>query len=188
MLWVWDHWSDLVRALLLLVWEALQGEDSTPGMLSGWQEATTVHSWFGPEPPKSPRAPPAAMWWFLQWAQDTFCKGRSHSFYFLVSSSSSACFLLYWGSYRVSMAQGALQLQSMEHWGLSVEPHGESPMSARGLKVIIPAYTVSSQPGDPVLAEKSYKCEVLIAQGFVVSHPQATLRFLMFLSCVLKGF
>jgi len=59
-------------------------------------------------------------------------------------------------------------------------------MSVSGLKVIIPAYTVSALPGDPVLLdEKSYKCKVLLAHGFVVSHPQATLRFLMFLSCSL---
>lgn len=59
-------------------------------------------------------------------------------------------------------------------------------MSVRGLKVVIPACAVSALPGDPVLLdEKSYKCKVLLAHGFVVSHPQATLRFLMFLGCSL---
>lgn len=50
-------------------------------------------------------------------------------------------------------------------------------MSVRGLKVIIPAYTVIALPGDPVLDERSYKCKVLLAHSFVVNHPQATLRF-----------
>lgn len=68
-----------------------------------------------------------------------------------------------------------------------LNPHGESHMSERGLKIIIPAYTVSAQPGDPVLDENNYKYKVLLAHGFVVSHPQATLKFLMFLGCTLKG-
>lgn len=163
--------------------------DAAPGgTLPGWQPAAPIHSRDEPEPPKSSRAPPAAAWLFLWGSQDTTYKGRAHSFHFLVNSSSFICFLLCWisprGLHNTKCSHSSKDMGHFGGWVLGT--HRNTHMAVRGLKVVIPACTVSALPGDPVLLdEKSYKCKVLLAHGFVVSHPQATLRFLMFLGCSL---
>lgn len=78
---------------------------------------------------------------------------------------------------RVSITQLSPQLQSMEHWGLDVEPQWRKPHVSKGAQNYYSCiHTVSAQPGDPVLAEKSYKCEVLLAHGFVVKPPSGHIK------------
>lgn len=111
-----------------------------------------------------------------------------------LNSNSGIYFLLHWNFLcrfnRICYSYLPTINAGQQHWCrwiiYPISPQRQPHFCGRAQGEIIPVYIVSKVPGDPFLVdEKNCKCKVLLVNGFVVSHSQATLRFLMFLSCSL---